>query len=234
MAQRNIVPLLNGNITQTPPKSDCHLMTAQKLKYLTRSEKLSMSIGKYNGIHLGNYGEDCWLLQHWDGVANKPRSDKNLSFDKGDGVLSATQILNTSCYTIWEAARDCMWLRFSEGLSTVTLVSELRAWHVFALWWRDRYQGMNFEKWLNSPSGLDDYVAWMKQEFRSVNLGGYVSQVTQEQRLKPIYQLYQYRQLLKAGLQFPPFRGNKAADILGKKISISKHKSQKNRVGKHS
>ncbi|EKO3438857.1 site-specific integrase [Vibrio fluvialis] len=191
-------------------------ITVQKIKYATLQEKLGLSIGFYDGYDLGNYGDDKWLLQHLSGNANIPRANKNLSFVNQGEMLSVKSATYQHEYSVSEAARDCLWLRFSDGLSANTLSGELKAWKVFAQWWENTFHGMAFEDWLQSPTGLEQYVQWVKQDFRPGHESSYVSKDTQKLRLQPIYQLYHYRHLLKLGFSHPPFRGLKGESVVGK------------------
>ncbi|HHY0363354.1 TPA: site-specific integrase [Vibrio cholerae] len=191
-------------------------ITVQKIKYATLQEKLGLSIGFYDGYDLGNYGDDKWLLQHLSGNANIHRANKNISFVNQCEMLSVKSATYQDEYSVSEAARDCLWLRFSNGLSVNTLSIELKAWKIFAQWWENTFNGMVFEDWLQSPTGLEQYVQWIKQDFRSGRENSYVSKETQKLRLQPIYQLYHYRHLLKLGFSHPPFRGLKGESVVGK------------------
>ncbi|MCL1089973.1 site-specific integrase [Shewanella profunda] len=203
------------------------VLTLQKIKDTTLQEKLGLSIGHYDGHDLGNYGDDTWLLQHLSGKANIHRSMKNLSFTSQCESLSIQSSTHQHEYSVFEATRDCLWLRFSDGTSVGQLVVELKAWKVFTHWWVNAFNGMAFEEWLQSPAGLDQYVQWMKQDFRHGHEGSQVSKETQLLRLRPIYQLYHYRQVLKVGFDYPPFRGLKGEQIVGK----MKNKSQTQVIG---
>lgn len=191
-------------------------ITVQKIKYATFQEKLGLSIGFYDGYDLGSYGDDIWLLQHVSGNANIPRSTKNLSFTKECETRSVKCSTHQHGYSIYEATRDCLWLRFSDGISANTLKGDLKAWKVFTQWWVNTFHGMAFEDWLQSPTGLEQYVRWIKQDFRPGHENSYVSKETQIFRLQPIHQLYNYRHLLKAGFIHPPFRGLKGQSVVGK------------------
>lgn len=191
-------------------------ITVQKIKYATLQEKLGLSIGFYDSYDLGCYGDDTWLLQHFSDKANIPRSMKNLSFTSQCESLSIQSSTHQHEYSVFEATRDCLWLRFSDGTSVGLLVTELKAWKVFTHWWVNAFNGMAFEEWLQSPAGLDQYVQWMKQDFRHGHEGSQVSKETQLLRLRPIYQLYHYRQVLKVGFDYPPFRGLKGEAVVGK------------------
>lgn len=191
-------------------------ITVQKIKYATLQEKLGLSIGLYDGYDLGRYGADTWLLQHVSGNANIPRSTKNLSFTKECETRSVKCSSHQHGYSVDEATRDCLWLRFSDGISARTLKGDLKAWKVFTQWWVNTFHGMAFEDWLQSPKGLEQYVQWVKQDFRPGHENSYVSKQTQIFRLQPIYQLYHYRHLLKVGFIHPPFRGLKGQAVVGK------------------
>ncbi|MCZ4389773.1 site-specific integrase [Vibrio alginolyticus] len=191
-------------------------ITVQKIKYATLQEKLGLSIGLYDGYDLGRYGADTWLLQHFSGNANIPRSTKNLSFTKECETRSVKCSTRQHGYSVDEATRDCLWLRFSDGISANTLKGELKAWKVFTQWWVNTFRRMAFEDWLQSPSGLDQYLQWIKKDFRPGRENSYVSKETQILRLSPIYQLYHYRHLLKVGFSYPPFRGLKGEAVVGK------------------
>ncbi|ENM3765300.1 site-specific integrase [Vibrio cholerae] len=193
-----------------------HTITVQKIKYATLQEKLGLSIGFYDGYDLGNYGDDKWFLQHLSGNANRPRSNKNISFVNQGEMLNVTSVASQHEYSVSEAVRDCLWLRFSEGISVNTLFAELKSWKVFAQWWVNTFRGMAFEDWLQSPSGLEQYLQWIKKDFRPGYENSYVSKKTQILRLRPVYQLYHYRHLLKAGFSYPPFRGLKGESVVGK------------------
>lgn len=195
-------------------------ITVQKIKYATLQEKLGLSIGFYDGYDLGRYGDDTWLLQHFSGNANVPRSIKNLSFTQKCETRSVKSATHQHDFSVDEATRDCLWLRFSDGISASVLKLELKAWKLFTQWWNDTFNGMAFEDWLQSPTGVKQYVQWMKQDFRPGHENSYVSKETQIIRLQPIYQLYHYRHLLKAGFSHPPFRGLKGKSVVGK---IKKH-----------
>lgn len=193
------------------------LLTVEQLKTLTFQEKKSLSIGEYEGQSLGNYGDGEWLFYLCDGAANLNISSQNLCFYSNDVAFSLVknEWKLTDCYTVSEAARDCLWLRYQNGISVRTLKGELRAWKIFQKWWEITFDGMDLEQWILSPSKLTDYLHWIKRDFRGGQEKRTVSKAHQEVRLQPLYQLYKYRSLLRCGLPSPPFEGRTAANVVG-------------------
>ncbi|MFM2660079.1 site-specific integrase [Vibrio chagasii] len=204
-------------LQQSNGLSGQNALTVEQLKRLTYQEKIRLSIGEFEGQSLGDYGDEEWLFYLLNGAANKHRSDKTLNFK--DQLVELDLTLNKSeavgCYTIFEAARDCLWLRYQDGISVGTLKSELRAWKVFFLWWKEFFDGMDFEQWLSEPLRLNEYLEWIKRDFRKNNSQSMISSIQQQYRLQPLFQLYKYRSLLKCGLAYPPFGRRAASTVLG-------------------
>ena len=192
------------------------VLTLQKIKNATLQEKIGLSIGHYDGHDLGNYGDDTWLLQYVFGNANRHRCEKNLSFTSRSETLSIQRSTFQNEYSVFEATRDCLWLRLSDGSSASVLKSELRSWNIFTQWWVNAFNGMAFEEWLQSPIGLDRFVQWVKQDFRPGHENSDISKKNQLARLQPVYLLYHYRHVLKVGLSYPPFRGLRGEAVVGK------------------
>ncbi|MEZ8152593.1 site-specific integrase [Vibrio splendidus] len=194
-------------------------LTVDQLKSFSYQEKSQLSIGEFEGQSLGDYGDEEWLFYLLNGAANKHRSDKTLNFK--DQLVELDLTLNKNeavgSYTILEAARDCLWLRYQDRISVGTLKSELRAWKVFFLWWKEFFDGMDFEQWLSDPLRLNEYLEWIKRDFRKNNSQSMISSIQQEYRLQPLFQLYKYRSLLKCALASPPFGRYSASAVVGNK-----------------
>ncbi|MDH5924688.1 site-specific integrase [Vibrio lentus] len=206
-------------LQQVSEFSSSKVLTVDQLKKLTYQEKSRLSIGEFEGLSLGGYGDDEWLFYLLNGAANKHRSERNLNFK--DQLVELNLAWNNSetsgGYTISEAARDCLWLRYQDGISVRTLKSELRAWKVFFLWWKEFFDGTDFEEWLSDPLRLNEYLRWVKCDVRKNKTKSTISYVHQQIRLQPLYQLYKYRSLLKCSLASPPFGRCSASAVVGSK-----------------
>ncbi|MEZ8414515.1 site-specific integrase [Vibrio splendidus] len=196
------------------------MLTVDRLKKYSYQEKMSLSIGEYNGKSLGNYSDDEWLFYLLEGSPNQIISSVNLNFSSVDKAanLAKVSLKNTECYTVKEAARDCLWLRYQDGISVRTLNDELRAWKFFHKWWVEKFDGMDFEQWLSSPILLERYLHWAEKDFRDSKKNKVVSKKSQRIRLQPLFQLYSFRSLLRCGLSRPPFGGKSAAFVVGPRV----------------
>ncbi|KPL97171.1 tyrosine-type recombinase/integrase [Vibrio splendidus] len=202
-------------LQQASESSGSRMLTVEQLKKLTYQEKSKLSIGEFEGQSLGDYGDDEWLFYLLNGAANKHRSDKTLNF-KAQLVeldLAWDNSETSGGYTISEAARDCLWLRYQDGISVSTIKEELRAWKLFFLWWGEFFDGTDFEEWLSAPLKLTEYSQWIKRDFRKNK--STISHAHQQVRLQPLYQLYKYRSLLRCALASPPFGRRSASTVVG-------------------
>ncbi|MEZ8806744.1 site-specific integrase [Vibrio atlanticus] len=194
-----------------------NMLTVEQLKKLTYKEKSRLSIGEFEGKSLGGYGDDEWLFYLLNGAANTQHSERNLNFKAQTVELDLTWNSSEALggYTISEAARDCLWLRYQDGISVRTLKSELRAWKIFYQWWKELFAGMDFEEWLSAPLRLNEYLRWIKCDVRKNKSKSTISHVHQQTRLQPLYQLYKYRSLLRCALASPPFGRRSVSTVVG-------------------